>query len=80
MTKRGVDEETGEFLGPSRGEERRAALAVLELAARMVEIPMADNLQGVQEIVDVQKETGLIAMAGHTRRFNPSHQIGRAHV
>ena len=60
----------------------------------MVEIPMADNLRGVQDIVDVQKETGLIAMAGHTRRFNPSHQyvhnkitagefniqIGRAHV
>jgi 2-hydroxy-4-carboxymuconate semialdehyde hemiacetal dehydrogenase len=40
-----------------------------------VEIPMADNLAGVQEIVDVQKETGLIAMAGHTRRFNPSHQF-----
>ncbi|TQO20574.1 4-carboxy-2-hydroxymuconate semialdehyde dehydrogenase [Rhodoglobus vestalii] len=39
-----------------------------------VEIPMADNLAGVQEIVDVQRETGLIAMAGHTRRFNPSHQ------
>ncbi|WP_395769110.1 ribosome biogenesis factor YjgA [Arenimonas sp.] len=45
MTKRGVDEETGEFLGPSRGEERRAALAVLELAARMVEIPMARLMQ-----------------------------------
>ena len=40
----------------------------------MVEIPMADSLAGVQEIVDVQQETGLIAMAGHTRRFNPSHQ------
>ncbi len=40
----------------------------------MVEIPMADSLSGVQEIVDVQRETGLIAMAGHTRRFNPSHQ------
>ncbi|MBK5239326.1 MAG: Gfo/Idh/MocA family oxidoreductase [Actinomycetales bacterium] len=40
----------------------------------MVEIPMADNLAGVQEIVNVQQETGLIAMAGHTRRFNPSHQ------
>lgn len=40
-----------------------------------VEIPMADSLAGVQEIVDVQKETGLIAMAGHTRRFNPSHQF-----
>ena len=40
----------------------------------MVEIPMADSLAGVQEIVNAQKETGLIAMAGHTRRFNPSHQ------
>ena len=45
MTKRGIDEETGEFLGPSRGEERRAALAVLELAARMVEQPMARLMQ-----------------------------------
>jgi 2-hydroxy-4-carboxymuconate semialdehyde hemiacetal dehydrogenase len=41
----------------------------------MVEIPMADSLAGMQEIVDVQKETGLVAMAGHTRRFNPSHQF-----
>jgi 2-hydroxy-4-carboxymuconate semialdehyde hemiacetal dehydrogenase len=40
----------------------------------MVEIPMADSLAGVQEIVDAEKEAGLIAMAGHTRRFNPSHQ------
>ncbi len=38
---RGVDEETGEFLGPSRGDDRRAALAVLALATRMVEIPYA---------------------------------------
>ncbi len=40
----------------------------------MVEIPMADSLAGVQEIVDVQAASGRIAMAGHTRRFNPSHQ------
>jgi 2-hydroxy-4-carboxymuconate semialdehyde hemiacetal dehydrogenase len=40
----------------------------------MVEIPMADNLAGVREIDSVQRQTGLIAMAGHTRRFNPSHQ------
>ena len=40
-----------------------------------VEIPMGDNLAGVQEIVDLQQATGLIAMAGHTRRFNPSHQF-----
>ena len=39
-----------------------------------VEIPMADSLQDAQEIVRVQKQTGLVAMCGHTRRFNPSHQ------
>jgi len=39
-----------------------------------VEIPMADNLADSKRLVRVQKETGLIAMAGHTRRFNPSHQ------
>jgi 2-hydroxy-4-carboxymuconate semialdehyde hemiacetal dehydrogenase len=39
-----------------------------------VEVPMADNLAGVKQIVALQKKTGLVAMAGHTRRFNPSHQ------
>lgn len=38
-----------------------------------VEIPMADSLADAQAIVATQKETGLVAMAGHTRRFNPSH-------
>lgn len=40
----------------------------------MIEIPMADTLEDAEAIVKVQKETGLVAMAGHTRRFNPSHQ------
>jgi 2-hydroxy-4-carboxymuconate semialdehyde hemiacetal dehydrogenase len=40
----------------------------------MVEIPIADSLKDSQDIVRVQQETGLIAMGGHTRRFNPSHQ------
>jgi 2-hydroxy-4-carboxymuconate semialdehyde hemiacetal dehydrogenase len=40
----------------------------------MIEIPMADTLEDSERIVQVQKETGLVAMAGHTRRFNPSHQ------
>ncbi len=40
----------------------------------MIEIPMADCLKDSEEVVKVQQETGLIAMAGHTRRFNPSHQ------
>jgi len=40
----------------------------------LVEIPMADNLADSEEIVAAQKETGVVAMAGHVRRFNPSHQ------
>ncbi len=40
----------------------------------LVEIPMADTLTDSREIVRVQQETGLTAMAGHVRRFNPSHQ------
>ena len=40
----------------------------------MVEIPIADNLADSERLLKVQKETGVIAMGGHTRRFNPSHQ------
>ncbi|NIM41195.1 MAG: Gfo/Idh/MocA family oxidoreductase [Hydrogenophaga sp.] len=40
-----------------------------------VEIPLADSLKGAQSVVDLQKQTGLVAMCGHTRRFNPSHQF-----
>jgi 2-hydroxy-4-carboxymuconate semialdehyde hemiacetal dehydrogenase len=39
-----------------------------------VEIPLADSLQGAREVVALQEKTGLVAMCGHTRRFNPSHQ------
>ncbi len=40
----------------------------------LIEIPMADTLADSERIVRVQKETGVVAMAGHVRRFNPSHQ------
>jgi 2-hydroxy-4-carboxymuconate semialdehyde hemiacetal dehydrogenase len=40
----------------------------------LVEIPMADTLADAEEVVRVQKETGLVAMVDHVRRFNPSHQ------
>ena len=40
----------------------------------LVEIPMADNLPDSEELERVQKETGVVAMAGHVRRFNPPHQ------
>ncbi|MEQ2005309.1 MAG: Gfo/Idh/MocA family oxidoreductase [Limisphaerales bacterium] len=39
-----------------------------------IEIPIADNLADAERLVEAQKRTGLVAMAGHTRRFNPSHQ------
>ncbi len=39
-----------------------------------VEIPLADNLADAREVERVARETGLTAMVGHTRRFNPSHQ------
>ena len=40
----------------------------------MIEIPIADNLADSERLLQVQKQTGVIAMGGHTRRFNPSHQ------
>jgi 2-hydroxy-4-carboxymuconate semialdehyde hemiacetal dehydrogenase len=39
-----------------------------------VEIPLADSLHDAEAVVDLQQSTGLVAMCGHTRRFNPSHQ------
>jgi len=39
-----------------------------------VEIPLADSLADAEAVLAKQRETGLVAMCGHTRRFNPSHQ------
>ena len=39
-----------------------------------VEIPLADTLAGAEAAAALQAETGLVAMCGHTRRLNPSHQ------
>ncbi|MBL0251725.1 MAG: Gfo/Idh/MocA family oxidoreductase [Polaromonas sp.] len=39
-----------------------------------VEIPLADTLKGASDVVTLAKSSGLVAMCGHTRRFNPSHQ------
>jgi len=39
-----------------------------------VEIPLADNLADAEAVLATQERTGLVAMVGHTRRFNPSHQ------
>ena len=39
-----------------------------------VEIPLADSWKDAQAVVDLAKSSGKVAMCGHTRRFNPSHQ------
>ena len=64
---RGVDEETGEYLGPSRGEQRREALAVLELASKLIEqndsrilqLPMSAEL--IDLVIASKKITAQIA-------------------
>ncbi|MEY4157297.1 MAG: hypothetical protein RJB64_2018 [Pseudomonadota bacterium] len=39
-----------------------------------VEIPLCDVFKDGEEVVQVAAQSGLVAMCGHTRRFNPSHQ------
>ncbi len=45
-----------------------------------VEIPLCDVLADGRRIIERQRETGLVAMCGHTRRFNPSHQFVRQRI
>lgn len=45
-----------------------------------IEIPLADSLADAKRVVDTQLSTGKVAMVGHTRRFNPSHQWVHQHI
>lgn len=40
----------------------------------LIEIPITDSVEDAEALVRIQKETGVTAMGGHVRRFNPSHQ------
>ena len=51
------------------------AVACLQAGKHVeVEIPLCDNLADGRAVVEAQHCSGLVAMCGHTRRFNPSHQ------
>lgn len=51
------------------------SIACLEAGKHVeVEIPLCDDLADGRRVVETQQRTGLVAMCGHTRRFNPSHQ------
>jgi ribosome-associated protein len=70
---RGIDDDTGEYLGPSRGEQRREALAVLELAtrlmaqpaARLAQLPLGEELHAL--VRDCQRITAQIARKRQTQ-------------
>ena len=57
------------------------AVACLQAGKHVqVEIPLADSLRDAYRVVQMQENTGLVAMCGHTRRFNPSHQWVRRRI
>ncbi len=45
-----------------------------------VEIPLCDVLRAGEEVAALARQTGKVAMVGHTRRFNPSHQWVRQRI
>ena len=57
------------------------AIACLEAGKHVeVEIPLCDNLADGRAVVEAQQRSGKVAMCGHTRRFNPSHQWVRNRI
>ena len=57
------------------------AIACLEAGKHVeVEIPLCDDLADGVAVVEAQHRSGKVAVCGHTRRFNPSHQWVRRRV
>ena len=59
---------------PTQMHARQGERCMREGKHVQIEIPIADTLADSEGLARVQKETGVICMGGHTRRFNPSHQ------
>jgi 2-hydroxy-4-carboxymuconate semialdehyde hemiacetal dehydrogenase len=38
----------------------------------LVEIPVTDSVEDAENLAKIAKETGVTAMGGHMRRFNPT--------
>jgi 2-hydroxy-4-carboxymuconate semialdehyde hemiacetal dehydrogenase len=57
------------------------ALACLAAGKHVqVEIPLCDRLAHGREVAAAARASGKVAMCGHTRRFNPSHQWVRQRI
>jgi 2-hydroxy-4-carboxymuconate semialdehyde hemiacetal dehydrogenase len=65
---------------PTQMHARQSVAAMRAGKHVEVEIPLADSWADAQEVDRVQRETGLVCMVGHTRRFNPSHQWVRQRI
>lgn len=57
---------------PVHAEQAQAVLAAGKHV--QVEIPLADSLADAEAALAAAEASGKVAMVGHTRRFNPSHQ------
>lgn len=57
------------------------AVACLEAGKHVeVEIPLCDNLAAGRVVVEARERSRRVAVCGHTRRFNPSHQWVRRRI
>lgn len=57
------------------------AIACLDAGKHVeVEIPLCDNLADGRAVVQARERSGKVAVCGHTRRFNPSHQWVRQRI
>jgi 2-hydroxy-4-carboxymuconate semialdehyde hemiacetal dehydrogenase len=59
---------------PTQVHAQQAELCMRAGKHVLIEIPIADSVVDSERLVSAQNETGVVAMAGHVRRFNPSHQ------
>ncbi|MBM6403195.1 Gfo/Idh/MocA family oxidoreductase [Phycicoccus sp. CSK15P-2] len=77
----GRDDVDGVVLATPTPVHAEQAIACLDAGKHVaVEIPMADSLADAEAVVAAQERSGLVAMVGHTRRYNPSHQWVRRRI
>lgn len=77
----GLPEVTAAILCTPTQQHAAEAIQCLQAGKHVqVEIPLADSLAEAEAVDAAQRQTGLVAMVGHTRRFNPSHQWLRRRI
>jgi 2-hydroxy-4-carboxymuconate semialdehyde hemiacetal dehydrogenase len=77
----GMKEVDAVILCTPTGLHASQALACLEAGKHVqVEIPLCDKLADGRALAAAARSSGKVAMCGHTRRFNPSHQWVRKRI